>query len=109
MSSGPLCGSDSRMKLLPLSLIALGLLACSTAAKPGRFTFACSSGSSFAVNYDGKGAALVEAGGKSYTLPSAVSGSGARYSDGSVEFWEHQGEATLKGAAGGPYEACPLR
>jgi membrane-bound inhibitor of C-type lysozyme len=97
------------MKLLPLSLIALGLLGCSTVAKPDRFTFACASGSSFTVSYDGKGAAMVEAGGKSYTLPSALSGSGARYSDGSVEFWEHQGKATLTGAVGGPYEACPLK
>jgi membrane-bound inhibitor of C-type lysozyme len=33
--------------------------------------------------------------GKSLTLPEAVSASGARYSDGKMTFWEHQGTATL--------------
>jgi len=32
--------------------------------------------------------------GRTVTLPRAVSGSGARYSDGRETFWEHQGEAT---------------
>ena len=34
-------------------------------------------------------------GGKSLTLPEAVSASGARYSDGKMTFWEHHGTATL--------------
>ncbi|HEY3275736.1 MAG TPA: MliC family protein [Syntrophorhabdaceae bacterium] len=33
--------------------------------------------------------------GKELTLPEAVSASGARYSDGKMTFWEHQGSATL--------------
>jgi membrane-bound inhibitor of C-type lysozyme len=32
--------------------------------------------------------------------------SGARYSDGAVEYWEHGGGATLNGARGGPYNNC---
>lgn len=36
-------------------------------------------------------------GDKSWRLPIAKSGSGARYSNGRVTFWEHQGEATLEG------------
>ena len=52
------------------------------------------------------GAAEVFAGGQVYRLPQAQSGSGARYSNGSVEYWEHQGQATLTGAQGGPYANC---
>ncbi|MGH6612525.1 MAG: MliC family protein [Burkholderiaceae bacterium] len=36
-------------------------------------------------------------GNRSWRLPIARSGSGARYSNGRVTFWEHQGEATLEG------------
>lgn len=34
--------------------------------------------------------------GTSVTLPIALSGSGARYSDGSVTYWEHQGTAMIE-------------
>jgi membrane-bound inhibitor of C-type lysozyme len=33
-------------------------------------------------------------GGRQVTLPQAVSGSGARYSDGKETFWEHHGDGT---------------
>ncbi|NLI45575.1 MAG: lysozyme inhibitor [Acidobacteria bacterium] len=33
--------------------------------------------------------------GRTVTLPRAVSGSGARYSDGTDTFWEHHGEGTF--------------
>ena len=33
-------------------------------------------------------------GGREVTLPQAVSGSGARYSDGKETFWEHHGDGT---------------
>jgi len=41
----------------------------------------------------GKTVWLVLPGGGSVTLPLAMSGSGARYSNGSQTFWEHQGGA----------------
>jgi len=34
-------------------------------------------------------------GGRTVTLPRAVSGSGARYSDGNDTFWDHHGEGTF--------------
>lgn len=33
--------------------------------------------------------------GRTVTLPRAVSGSGARYSDGTETFWDHHGEGTF--------------
>lgn len=52
---------------------------------------------SIQYNTDGDKAELT-LDGKKYELESAVSGSGARYlsADGTVEYWEHQGEATVK-------------
>jgi len=41
----------------------------------------------------GKKVRLVLPGGKTLTLPQAMSGSGARYSNGAQTFWEHQGSA----------------
>lgn len=74
----------------------------------GRLTeFSCSDNVSFTVAYEeDTGCAVVNAGGETYRLGSAISGSGARYSNGATQFWEHQGEATLEGAAGGPYTEC---
>jgi membrane-bound inhibitor of C-type lysozyme len=48
----------------------------------------------------------VQVDGKTLTLPTVESGSGARYADGQGnEFWEHQDEATLT-QAGGKATAC---
>lgn len=69
--------------------------------------YSCSDSVTFSVAFEeDTGCAVVDAGGQSYRLGSAISGSGARYSDGATQFWEHQGEATLEGAAGGPYTEC---
>jgi membrane-bound inhibitor of C-type lysozyme len=40
--------------------------------------------------------ARIEREGATWILPIQRSGSGARYSDGAVTFWEHQGEARLE-------------
>jgi membrane-bound inhibitor of C-type lysozyme len=90
-----------------LSLAALVVLgACSTTQSGGpRADWRCDGGAAFSVRFDGD-AAQVFAGGQLYNLPVAQSGSGARYSNGAVEYWEHQGEATLNGAQGGPYTNC---
>lgn len=69
--------------------------------------YACPDGSEFEVGYDeGYTFAEVTVGDKSWRLPAQASASGSRYSDGSVEFWEHQGEAMLNGAPGGDRRAC---
>jgi membrane-bound inhibitor of C-type lysozyme len=93
----------------------LALAGCAAHAPPAPaapvFHWRCDGGASFTVRYvQGAdplaGQAIVEAGGQTYTLPLAPSGSGARYATDTVEYWEHQGEAMLNGAAGGPYAHC---
>jgi len=42
----------------------------------------------------------------SMTLPSGQTGSGARYTDGTVTFWTHQGEATLSTTQSGDTLTC---
>jgi len=54
----------------------------------------------------GEGHAEVFAGGQTYDLPGVVAGSGTRYTNGTVEYWEHGNEAMLNGAQGGPYSNC---
>lgn len=92
-----------------LSLAALALLAaCSTpqgAAGP-RVDWRCDGGAAFSMRLDAQGNANVFAGGQTYSLPGVTAGSGTRYTNGSVEYWEHGGEATLSGAHGGPYNNC---
>ena len=39
-------------------------------------------------------------------LPIAMSGSGARYSDGAYELWEHQGEVRVTLPDGTVYDGC---
>lgn len=70
------------------------------------FVWRCEGGSSFSIRFDRGEKAVVSAAGERYVLPIARSASGARYSDGAVEYWEHHGEASLKGAANGPYLRC---
>lgn len=115
------------MKLILAGLFALTLAACSpqAAAPPVAsekapeptpaaiaqvFTFTCAGGRSFDVTYDdGFTVATVSMDGATYKLPAAMSASGARYSDGKVEFWEHHGEAMLSGFPGAPEAPCPQK
>jgi membrane-bound inhibitor of C-type lysozyme len=73
-----------------------------------RITWRCDGGKSFGVHFTTTGAE-VYANERSYTLPHAQSASGARYSNGRVEYWERAGQAELSGAAGGPYVNCKRR
>lgn len=93
-------------QLLVLAAVA-ALAACSATQRAGgpRTDWRCNGGAAFSVRF-ANDAAEVFAGGQVYTLPAAVSASGARYSNGAVEYWEHQGVAQLNGAAGGPYSNC---
>src|SRR5690348_10108229 len=98
------------MKTRALMFAVFLLGACATdgggeAVGAPRTTWRCDGGSSFTVSYT-TNSARVSAHGRSYTLPHARSGSGARYAGGGVEFWEHGGTSTLTGAAGGPYANC---
>jgi membrane-bound inhibitor of C-type lysozyme len=58
------------------------------------------------MRLDSGGNANVFAGGQTYTLPGVPTGSGTRYTNGAVEYWEHGDEAMLNGAQGGPYTNC---
>lgn len=96
------------MKKLLILAAALALAACgTTATNTGgpRADWRCDGGAAFSVRFS-ESAAEVFAGGQVYTLAAAQSGSGTRYSNGTVEYWEHQGEARLNGAHGGPYTGC---
>jgi len=91
-----------------LILAALALLAaCGTTQRGGpRVDWRCDGGAAFSVRLDSDGNANVFAGGQTYTLPGVPAGSGTRYTNGSVEYWERGNEAMLNGAAGGPYTNC---
>jgi membrane-bound inhibitor of C-type lysozyme len=43
--------------------------------------------------------------GQKFQLPIALSGSGARYSDGKTSIWEHHGEATFE-TPGASFMGC---
>lgn len=94
-------------KLLALSIL-LALTACASTGGGGpRSDWRCSGGAAFSARIDADdGRAEVFAGGQVYNLPHVQAASGAKYSNGSVEYWERGGEATLSGARGGPYNGC---
>ena len=81
------------------SVAALALLllaACGTTSAGGpRVDWRCDNGAAFSMRLTSEGHAEVFAGGHTYDLPGVVAGSGTRYTDGSVEYWEHGGEAML--------------
>ena len=92
-------------------LAAAALLALSACATGGvtignRMDWRCAGGAAFSARIKTSGAAEVFAGGQVYNLPHVEGASGARYSNGAVEYWERGGEATLTGASGGPYNNC---
>lgn len=93
-------------KLAALSALLL-LSACATTAPGGpRSDWRCANGAAFSARVSTAGAAEVFAGGRTYSLPHVESVTGARYSNGSVEYMEQGGEASLNGAPGGPYTNC---
>lgn len=95
------------MRKLWIGAALLSLAACASGAMPSgdRTDWRCDGGAAFSVRFSG-GNANVFAGGQTYSLPQAQSGSGIRYTNGAVEYREHQGQASLHGAHGGPYENC---
>lgn len=92
-----------------LILTSIAILAGCTTMSGGataQIQWRCDGGAAFSMRLNEQGAAEVFAGGHAYTLPGAPAGSGTRYTDGTVEYWEHGNEAMLNGAAGGPYANC---
>ena len=95
------------MKKLLLAAALAALAGCATSTGPAgpRMDWRCDGGAAFSARITSDGAAVF-AGGQLYNLPHVQAGSGARYSNGSVEYWERGGEASLNGAHGGPYANC---
>lgn len=95
------------MKKLVIAAAILALSACTTVGTIGnRMDWRCAGGAAFSARIKTNDTAEVFAGGQVYNLPHVQAASGARYSNGSVEYWERGGEATLTGAQGGPYNNC---
>jgi membrane-bound inhibitor of C-type lysozyme len=89
--------------------VAALLCGCATSGPVGygrQIQWVCDGGGAFSMHLTDAGNAEVFAGGQTYSLPGLPAGSGTRYSNGSVEYWEHSGEAMLNGAVGGPYAHC---
>ncbi len=96
------------MKKLVFAAALFALSACASTGGGigGRMDWRCDSGAAFSARIKSNGSAEVFAGGQVYNLPHVAGATGARYSNGSVEYWERGGGATLSGARGGPYENC---
>lgn len=112
----PIAAAKKMSRVLVLASLTL-LAACSTTAGAGlgggeslggRINWACDGGHAFRVSFT-RNSAQVAVAGRSYILPHAQAASGARYSNGSVEYWEHAGQVELSGVAGGPYVNCRRR
>lgn len=61
------------------------------------YVYVSSSGERLIASYDGQTDSVILnlADGSTARLPQVISGSGARYADDRMVFWEHQGEASL--------------
>lgn len=91
-----------------IACAALALAGCQSGlSRP--FVWDCPRGESFQVRFDQAGAAVVSARGHEILLQRETSASGARYSNGAIEFWEHQGEATLAGLPDGDLRGCRVQ
>jgi putative lipoprotein len=92
---------------LTLALL-LGLSGCyRTAAEhqaPQVFTFNCESSYAFTVQFEGD-TAILTLPDRTLRLPQVLSGSGARYSDGNVTFWNKGDTARLE-LGDRVYESC---
>ena len=82
---------------------AVVLFGCDAGEEPVEVEYDCGE-VTLHVTY-GEDVALIRLGEETHTLPIAISASGARYSDGEIELWEHQGTARFTTPTR-QYEAC---
>lgn len=89
-----------RAAALLLAALVLPLAGCTKKPHGAISRNDCGGGRIITVEWS-KDLAIVTADGETWRLPRAISGSGARYSDGIREAWEHQGMLrwTVPGAA----------
>ena len=89
-----------------VALTAVALVLSATPAMATAALYRCPLNVDVAADYapDAKSVTLY-AEGQTFQLPLAMSGSGARYSDGKTTLWEHQGEATFE-TPGASFTGC---
>lgn len=90
------------------ALTILGLLAVAGASgcrRAPEFDFRCPGGPVVAARYTGDSVALRLPEGTA-TLPRALSASGARYANDTLEFWEHAGEVRVTRRGHVVYSGC---
>ncbi|MBB4570812.1 MliC family protein [Rhizobium leucaenae] len=81
----------------PLSAIFLLSAACAFAQDHVGIVYRCDDGTTLTASFmNSTKEALITTGGNSFRLPQAMSGSGARYTDGNVLFWIKGKDAQLE-------------
>jgi membrane-bound inhibitor of C-type lysozyme len=92
------------MKRVVLAILAAGLVHTPAAATTALYR--CALNLDVVANYasDAKNVTIY-AQGQTFHLPVALSGSGAKYSDGKTTLWEHQGEALFE-TPGASFTVC---
>lgn len=100
------------MKLVLVALAAAALSGCAILddlsgggeALTDPMRWRCEGGAAFSAQILSDERARIVASGRTYTLPRT--GPGARFTGGGVSYVERAGQATLEGAAGGPFRNC---
>jgi membrane-bound inhibitor of C-type lysozyme len=90
------------VRLALAAFLAIALAGC---ARPSEHAFVCPDGAVLRARYFADSVALRLPEGAA-TLPIARSGSGARYANDTLEFWEHAGEVRLSIRDSVRHESC---
>lgn len=85
--------------------VALLLAGCTQQQPPPEHTFRCPDGTEFGATFANDSVSLRLPNGE-VTLPIAISGSGARYANDTLVFWEHQGAARVEHHGHMQYVEC---
>ena len=93
------------IRLIPLVLL---VAVITTPVSAASALYRCALNMNIVANYSSDAKSVtIYVQGQTLQLPIAISGSGARYSDGKTTFWEHQGQALFE-APGVSFTGCKL-
>ncbi len=97
------------MKRIPVLLGAgMAIAAASSPAGATSVVYHCPLNVNVSADYSSDASKVtLHVAGQTFVLPQAMSGSGARYSDGKTTIWEHQGEATFE-TPGASFTGCKV-